>query len=295
MGCDWTIHIQALYDSNGKKWVTVHTFETKTRCGGNPIREALRQVVLQHQVKGDYGTEFPAQCTAADVEQALERNGYHYADLRNLKELEKLYDEDGSLKPGVELPASKKRKNTSDDSDEQAAAVPSPAEIMSKRDSLRLAIKTTEENTAKVGTIGHYSADEYFIMSQPDFQKFIVLIPRDENPCYRTLLEPLGRWTEMMKTANPYTGSAPWMDDEAEFIDGITEDIRALQAARQQTLGNFAIVAVKYALPTGVKNKIREYVVRPTPKDMRIAIFDDEHNSNVIRDGDLREPRCAIM
>lgn len=298
MGCDWYIHIQALGSDN--KWATVYNFESKTRCGGRPIRDALRTVAAEHGAKGTYGIEFPTDTPFVVEDEEIYEDNYDEL-AAELEQLKKLYDASGSpiTSPSAQLP--KKRDHDEDEADTKDTPL-SPMEVLSKRTSLRQKMKVVADRCKEGGKIGDYPAHHYFIMSQQDFEKFITFVPKcHDNTCYNTLLGPLGLWTEMMKTAIPNEGSPPWMDDDEEFIDCITKDIESLQEARssgtQLAFGNLGVAAHKHSLPEDVKREVRRYLVTPRAKDMRIAIYDDEHNSKSIRDGDLRERAngCALM
>ena len=213
MGCDWNVFVQGLFeveeskDNNGAddgkqknnmQWVNLTNQESKTGCGGNPVRYVLQKYIEAcntenmptAKMMGSYGSEFPIQDATFD--------GSNHWSITQPKEeldnLEEIYDSGtGEVKPKKQ----KKEGATGRAKKEYLE----PAEVLEKRGKLLRKIESKDEKIKKYGLIeGYYPECECFHMSIAEFQGFCDALLNGEYAythydTYASLLE----WTDVLE------------------------------------------------------------------------------------------------
>eukprot|EP01031_Cornospumella_fuschlensis_P035548 gene35548-43105_t len=161
-------------------------------------------------------------------------------------------------------------------------------------------VSTNEDDTEDEDAYKEFCEACNLYYSKEQFKSFIECIqPIHESgkpSLYQDLMAPVPMWCEMARTALPLTCGEIWMSDEDKDIEDTTNrfSIQQQEYKRLWLEAYAKTVADDTKLPLELSTVILDYAMGA--KDVRVAIRDDEGQSEAIRNGDLSEPpRCIVM
>ncbi|CAE7612193.1 unnamed protein product [Symbiodinium natans] len=271
MGCDFEIFIQVFLR---QRWRTCLHLQTKTRCGGGPLCKTMRNVAISLPDSGRLGAgeviAQPTNCTQPESELCLQ--------IQDLQE--QLLNPDGAC-------ASKELEAIAD---EQAFL---PEKLLHLRGGQMLTYHVAEKSA--------------LLYSPEEFQQFVEALRKyeaqleEEFACnrmlYFRLLCGIPAICLMLGSACPVIemGEPIWLDDG--WSEQIMSEIKQTQDRRATQWSDLIqrIFRVR-RLPTDVLNCIASLSLPVSPR-VRVAMCDDEGQSEKIREGDFTEPElgCTMM
>ncbi|CAJ1396000.1 unnamed protein product [Effrenium voratum] len=277
MGCDFDLLIQVY---SQKKWRTSLFLQTKTRCGGFPLCEAMRRLGRAAPDCGRVACGEPVQLLGG-AEARQEMAARLEAELKDLVE-------------------SMRSSTTSKEKEQLAKEKEQTEEKLMHLDSGHMLTEYVSDSHCLLYSLEQFKEYVNGLRGIEDQQEAVQRgAGQGRNPnwgLYSRLLGPVPDWAERLSTTSPLATDcdALWLDDSEEWQELVGTDIKKRQAAScEQWRAHLDRVLRAKRLPQEVVKTLAQLSV-PHLR-LRVALMDDEGQCSNVRLGDFSEPSCSLM